>query len=319
VVKYTEDHTCGDPEPVLDEDIIDELSNMFNSNPELTTSNAYKSLLMRKIGEGKSYKEIMNLVHCFTFDHHSKNIKASVKNAMQPGSDDLTSVMALKRFIKDTPELDLILKVAVDSYICEGCNKYRLYFSEDEETDDSCDCTQTMVNVGPIILVTSKLQVKAAFEMSDKNGLFKFSTLYLDNQNGRIINYNTLNAFFYDYQMQSISSIFTVHSKFEDKFSIALSFDLFNDIYKDVLNIADDFSLMVLQAIQLVEFLQHSPSFLDRKSDTELVSFTICMGPINIAAMPLVTEIHKLDICDFVGNYWKQQQPPNLSCFISIL
>ena len=98
-----------------------------------------------------------------------------------------------------------------------------------------------MVNVGPIILVTSKLQVKAAFEMSDKNGLFKFSTLYLDNQNGRIINYNTLNAFFYDYQMQSISSIFTVHSKFEDKFSIALSFDLFNDIYKDVLNIDDDF------------------------------------------------------------------------------
>ena len=241
VVKYTEDHTCGDPEPVLDEDIIDELSNMFNSNPELTPSNAYKSLLMRKIGEGKSYKEIINLVHCFTFDHHIKNIKASVKNAMQPGSDDLTSVMALKRFIKDTPELDLILKVAVDSYICEGCNKYRLYFSEDEETDDSCDCTQTMVNVGPIILVTSKLQVKAAFEMSDKNGLFKFSTLYLDNQNGRIINCNTLNAFFYDYQMQSISSIFTVHSKFEDKFSIALSFDLFNDIYKDVLNIDDDF------------------------------------------------------------------------------
>ena len=243
IVKYTQNHSCGSPEVVMDPDIIGELEDLFNNNPELTPSNAYKSLLMRKIGEGKSYQEIINLVHCFTFDHHSKNIKASVKNAMYPGSDDISSLICLRQFLNSTPELGVIIKVVTDSFVCEPCEFTELYYYEDEELLENCQhCGRKMDNKGPIIVITSKSQIKAAYEMSSEDGLFKYSTLYIDNQNGRIVNYNTLNTFFYDFQMQSISSIFTAHSKFEDRNSIIIIFNIFNDMYKKTLNENSSFS-----------------------------------------------------------------------------
>lgn len=237
VVKYVEKHSCGEPEPVIEESVIEELKNMFTYNPELTPSGAYKSLLMKKIQEGKSPKEILNVVAAFTFDFKSKNLKANVKKAMSPDSNDLAAVFELQKLVEEMPELGIKVKVATDSYICEECDIYTLAenLDENEELSERCSCGMKMFHTGPQILLTSVDQIKAAHEMTVDDGQFKYSTLYIDNQNGRLQNFNTLNTFFYDYQMQSITSIFTSHSKFEDKYSIALSFKMFDKIFREVL------------------------------------------------------------------------------------
>ena len=65
-------HSCGDPEPVLNQNVAEELKLLFKNNAELTPSHAYKSLLLKKIKEKKSYKEIIDGVHAFTFDWKAK-------------------------------------------------------------------------------------------------------------------------------------------------------------------------------------------------------------------------------------------------------
>ena len=56
IVKYEKMHTCGNPEPILNQTVTDELKILFENNPELTPSHAYKSLLEKKIRDQKGYR-----------------------------------------------------------------------------------------------------------------------------------------------------------------------------------------------------------------------------------------------------------------------
>lgn len=67
---------------------------------------------MNKIKEGKSPKEILNVVAAFTFDFKSKNLKANVKKAMSLDSNDLAAVFQLEKIVEEMPELGIIVKVA---------------------------------------------------------------------------------------------------------------------------------------------------------------------------------------------------------------
>ena len=235
VIKYERNHSCGQPEPVLDQLVVEELKTLFESNPEMTPSNAYKSLLDKKIREKKSYKEILNVVHAFTHDHKAKNIKAGVKRGLNPSGDELACILELQKFLSDKPELEIILKVYTDSFICGICDFYSVTSSLEPEINNQCKkCQIDMQHTGPMILLTSLDQVKSAEQMTD--GAFQFSSLFLDHQNGRIINYNSFNAYFYDFHVQSISSVFTVHSMFEDQYSVCLSFKLFDEVYRSSLD-----------------------------------------------------------------------------------
>ena len=84
--------------------------------------------------------------------------------------------------------------------------------------------------------------LRAAEQMTIEGGEFEFSTLFLDHQNDRIINFNSFNAFLYDHMLQSITSIFTAHSKLEDKFSVCIIFKLFDQLYKESLKTEESFN-----------------------------------------------------------------------------
>ena len=165
VIKYETKHTCGQPEEVMDREIVEELMKLFESNPELTPSHAYKSLLSKKFREGKNYKEIMNLVFAFTHDHSSKNIKAAVRKGMKLNTDDLASILELEKFLVEMPELGVLLKVVTDSYLCEVCNSHVTIHSQNEEIDEACkQCKKLMQHTGPIILLTSQDQIREAIK-----------------------------------------------------------------------------------------------------------------------------------------------------------
>ena len=242
IIKYEKKHTCGDPEPILDQNVANELKLLFENNPELSPSHAYKSLLEKKIRDRKGYQEILAVVQAFTFDHRAKNIKANVKKDIQGNGDDMACMLKLQTFLSEMPELEIVFKVYTDSYICENCDKYFLARNIDDVLATTCNSCQTdLQHTGPIILLTSIDQIRAAEQMTRPDGMFEYSTLYMDHQNNRIINFNTFNTFFYDFHIQSISSIFTVHSKFEDRYSINLSFKLFDEEYKAILKTENSF------------------------------------------------------------------------------
>jgi hypothetical protein len=242
IIIYQHNHTCGSPEAVLDEAIIEELTELFKTNPDITPSRAYKSLLEKKIREKKGYHEILKVVQCFTFDHKSKNLKASVKRGLNYNASDLPSILELEKLVTEMPELQLVMKVATDSYYCENCNSSKVATSEDQMLTRECSsCSQDMVNTGPIVLLTSVDQIKTAEQMTKEDGAFHYSTLFLDHQNGRCIDWDTMNTYVYDHQIQSISSIFTAHTKTEDRFSVSICFKLFDELYKDVLGTEEDF------------------------------------------------------------------------------
>ena len=237
VIKYEENHSCGRPEPVLDQLVVEELRTLFENNPELTPSHAYKSLLDKKIREKKSYKEILNVVHAFTYDHKAKNIKAGVKRGMNPSGPELSCILELQSFLSEMPELEVILKVYTDSFICASCDSYKVTTLIEHELNNLCEeCKIEMQHTGPMILLTSLEQVKSAEQMTKADGAFQYSSLFLDHQNSRIINYNSFNTYLYDFHVQSITNIFTVHSIFEDQYSVCLSFKLFDEVYKSTLD-----------------------------------------------------------------------------------
>ena len=158
-------HTCGEPEDVMDKDIVDELYKLFESNPDITPSQAYKSLLSKKFRDGKGSREIMNLVYAFTHDYSSKNIKAAVRKGMKFNSDDLSSILELEKILIEMPELGIIIKVVTDSYICEICNIEVITSSPSEELDGTCqNCLKSMQHTGPIILLSSQDQIREAIK-----------------------------------------------------------------------------------------------------------------------------------------------------------
>ena len=235
VIKYEENHSCGRPEPVFDQQIVEELKTLFENNPELTPSHAYKSLLEKKIREKKSYKEILNVVHAFTFDHKAKNLKAAVRKEINPSGDELSCILELKKFLDEMPELEIVLRVYTDSFICGECAAYNVASEVNQKLKNECDeCKLEMQHTGPMILLTSVDQIRSAEQMTSDDGAFRFSSLFLDHQNSRIINYNSFNSYLYDFHVQSITNIFTVHSKFEDQFSVCLSFKLFEEVYRSI-------------------------------------------------------------------------------------
>jgi hypothetical protein len=181
-------------------------------------------------------------VHAFTFDWKAKNLKAGVVKENNGTGDELSCMLELQKFVSDTTELEVILKVYVDSYICASCDEYFTTTTIGEKLNNQCGkCKKNMQHTGPNILLTSHDQIRAAEQMTNPDGAFHFSSLYLDHQNGRIVDFDSLNVFFYDHHLQSISSIFTVHSKFEDRYSINLSFKLFDATYKDILETEESF------------------------------------------------------------------------------
>ena len=54
--------------------------------------------------------------------------------------------------------------------------------------------------------------------------------MYVDHQNSRAANWNTFCTYFYDFMLQEMSTLFTVHSLYEDELSVWLSFKLFDEI-----------------------------------------------------------------------------------------
>ena len=116
----------------------------------------------------------------------------------------------LQKFVLQMPELELVLRVFTDSYICENCDEYSLATVMDHTLETHCEnCQIDKQHTGPIILLTSLDQIRTAQQMTIEDGAFKYSTLFLDHQNNRIVNFNTFNAFFYETSMFNQFQVFS--------------------------------------------------------------------------------------------------------------
>ena len=88
----------------------------------------------------------------------------------------------MQTFLSDKPELEIILKVYTDSFICGTCDFYSVTSSMEPELNNQCKkCQIDMQHTGPMILLTSLDQVKSAEQMTD--GAFQFCQAQLKQAN----------------------------------------------------------------------------------------------------------------------------------------
>ena len=79
-------------------------------------------------------------------------------------------------------------------------------------------------------MLTSKEQIKLAWEMTKEGGIYSLATAFLDHQPGRTVNLTTLNCAVYDWNVQQMASLFLSHSKAEDTWSVCFAFQYFTEM-----------------------------------------------------------------------------------------
>ena len=106
-------------------------------------------------------------------------MKAGVVKENNGTGDELSCMLELQKIVSDTNELEVILKVYVDSYICASCDEYFTTTTIGEKLNNQCGkCKKNMQHTGPLILLTSHDQIRAAEQMTNPDGAFHFSSLY---------------------------------------------------------------------------------------------------------------------------------------------
>ena len=237
VVYYSLAHSCGDQDWVLDPKVIEELTALFETNDTATSAIAYKKLFEEKLrvalndtneaSKTAHIEDLISVVNSCVHEHVPKNIKAKVIQTKTPNGKGIEAVRLLKNSTNLIYEkLGTVIVVVIDSYVCATCKSVN-YATEENETIATECCSNSMFNTGPVILVTSKDNMKAASEMSQADGIFKSSTVHVDHQPGRCKTMDTLNVAFYDHTLHEMASLFMTHTTGENQFNIFFEFKLF--------------------------------------------------------------------------------------------
>ena len=243
VVYYSVSHSCGNQDWVLDPNIIQQLTSLFETNDSATSAIAYKKLFEDKLrnalnatnkeAQNAHMKDLISLVNSCAQDHVVKNVKSKVLKAKTPLGMGIEAVKMLNdssSLIHD--KLGVIIRVVIESFVCACCTNISFSTEEEEEILTEC-CSKPMVNTGPVILVTSTDSLKSAVELSKDGGLFSGSTVHVDHQPGRCKTMNTLNVAFYDYNLREMASVFMTHSMGENQFNVLFEFKLFQCVLKE--------------------------------------------------------------------------------------
>ena len=105
----------------------------------------------------------------------------------------IEAVIELQNILKEYYEdIGIILEVAVESFICRQCKEIKYSSYDGEEISTFCKpCGKNMEARGPCIMLTSKEQIKLAWEMTKEGGIYSLATAFLDHQPGRTVNFHT--------------------------------------------------------------------------------------------------------------------------------
>ena len=243
VVYYSKSHSCGDQDWVVDPNVIEQLTAIFETNDGATSAVAYKKLFEEKLrvalnekskeSQSSHIQDLIAVVNNCARDHVVKNIKSKVIKTKTPLGRGIEAVKVLKdssSLIYD--KLGIIIKVVVDSYVCASCKQISFSTEDDEEIGTEC-CSYAMVNTGPVILVTSRDNLQSGIELSTQDGLFSASTVHVDHQPARCKTMDTLNVAFYDHNLREMSSVFMTHSMGENQYNVFFEFKLFEVVLKE--------------------------------------------------------------------------------------
>ena len=234
VVHYGKEiHTCGRPTNVLSESTKTRLVNLFNQNINLTHKQAFRIEMINHLDRGASTEELFALTDSF-IDHHTvNNIKAKVKKTLMPEGLGIEAALAFKNKMEaDHPSIGIIIEIWLDSFLCVKCLKVNFSSQINEKIETVCEnCKVEMQPIGPVLLITSKLQLKTAWLMSEGNNTFRRTSCHVDHQPSRCVDYNTFNVVIYDHTICSMAHLFTAHTLHEDQYSVYTSYEIFNRIY----------------------------------------------------------------------------------------
>ena len=243
VVYYSLGHTCGSQDWVIDPNVIEQLTSLFETNDSASSAVAYKKLFEDKLraalnaqnsqSQNAHIEDLISVVHSCTQDHVLKNVKQKVIKAKTPLGRGIEAVKLLSDSSSLLHEkLGVIIKVVIDSFVCASCRNISYSTTEGEEVVSEC-CDNAMVNTGPVVLVTSTDNLKSAMELSCEDGIFSSSTVHVDHQPARCNTMDTLNVAFYDHTLRQMSSLFMTHSMGENQFNVMFEFKLFDIVLKE--------------------------------------------------------------------------------------
>ena len=247
MVYYEANHTCGDQDWLLCPEVLDDLTKLFEDNSKLSGGNAFRLLFERKLRKIKTnapsevrrqqIADLLNVVKACVHDYVPNNIRSAVRKSKCPKGMGIEAVVELQNILKDYYEdIGIILEVAIDTFICARCGHIEYSYVNDEEIDTNCkECKIEMEGRGPMIMLTSKEQIKLAWEMTKKDGVYALATAFLDHQPGRTVHLTTLNCAVYDWNVQEMASLFVAHTKGEDKLSVRFSLEYFDLIIQKYL------------------------------------------------------------------------------------
>ena len=163
--------------------------------------------------------DLMNVVRCCVHDYVPNNIRSAVRKSKCPKGMGIEAVVELQNILKDYyDDIGIILEVTIDSLICGKCKGIDFSYLDGEEISTKCkSCKIEMESRGPMVMLSSKEQIKLAWEMSKSDGVYSLATAFLDHQPGRTVNLMTLNCAVYDWNVQEMASLelFLTHSKGE--------------------------------------------------------------------------------------------------------
>jgi hypothetical protein len=244
VVYYSLGHSCGDQDWVLDPRVIEDLTALFETNDTATSAIAYKKLFEDKLrvalnanteaSKAAHIEDLISVVNSCAHEYVPKNVKAKVIQSKTPQGKGIEAVRLLKEstgLIYN--KLGIVIVVVIDSYVCATCKCVNYAKDENEKLVTEC-CNNSMVNTGPVILVTNRDNMQAAVEMSKPDGLFKSSTVHIDHQPGRCKTMDTMNVAFYDHTLQEMASLFVTHSTGENQFNVFFEIKLFEITLQDI-------------------------------------------------------------------------------------
>ena len=225
-------------------DVLEDLTKLFGDNSRLSGGNAFKLLFERKLRKinkdapseirRQQLNDLLNVVRCCVHDYVPNNIKSAVKKSKCPKGMGIEAIVELQNILKDYyEELGIVLEVAIDSFVCGQCKGIAFSLFDGEEVATNCkDCKKDMECRGPCVILTSKEQMKLAWEMTKQGGIYSLATAFLDHQPGRTVNLTTLNCAVYDWNVQQMASLFLSHSKAEDQWSVCFALQYFDVIMK---------------------------------------------------------------------------------------
>ena len=244
VVYYQIGHSCGDPEFVLNEEVIEELGKLFENNSNLSGANAYKTLFEKKLQvinkcekpeiRKEHINDLLAVVKACTQDHVAKNLKKKTNLSKYPRGVGLKAV----KYLQDTmdqnyDQFGIVLITMFDSYVCMVCKAFEYSTSEDELQLSQCkQCNKEMHNTGPHVFLTSREQMKTAIMMTESDGIFSKTTCFMDHQPGRALDFSTFNVAMYDHTLRCIVGLYMAHTPTEDMFSVFLCHATFDMVIK---------------------------------------------------------------------------------------